>query len=47
LLVTARRFIQAAREVHEALLSQGLIPMHHSYATPVSIEREPAKEEQP
>jgi malate dehydrogenase (oxaloacetate-decarboxylating) len=47
LLVAARRFIQAAREVHEALLSQGLIPMHHSCATPVSIEREPAKEEQP
>jgi malate dehydrogenase (oxaloacetate-decarboxylating) len=45
LLVTAQRSIQAAREVHEALLSQGLIPMHHTCATP--CEREHAKEEQP
>jgi malate dehydrogenase (oxaloacetate-decarboxylating) len=47
LLATAQRSIRAARKVHEALLSQGLIPMHHSCATPVIIEREPAKEEQP
>jgi malate dehydrogenase (oxaloacetate-decarboxylating) len=47
LLVTAGAPFRAAREVREALLSQGLIPMHHSCATPVSIEREPAKEVQP
>jgi malate dehydrogenase (oxaloacetate-decarboxylating) len=34
LLVTAQRSIHAAREVHEALLSQGLIRMHHTCATP-------------
>jgi malate dehydrogenase (oxaloacetate-decarboxylating) len=34
LLVTAQRSIHAARDVHEALLSQGLIRMHHTCATP-------------
>jgi malate dehydrogenase (oxaloacetate-decarboxylating) len=45
LLVTAQRSIQAAREVHEALLSQDLIRIHHTYTA--SIEREHAKKEQP
>jgi malate dehydrogenase (oxaloacetate-decarboxylating) len=34
LLVAAQRSIHAAREVHKALLSQGLIRMHHNGATP-------------
>jgi hypothetical protein len=47
LLVAAQRTIQAAREVHEALLSQGLIRMQPDLRDTVSIEREHAKEEQP
>jgi hypothetical protein len=45
LLVAAQPSIRAAREVHEALLSEGLTPMRHTCATP--CKREPAMEEQP
>jgi malate dehydrogenase (oxaloacetate-decarboxylating) len=47
LLAAAERSIQAAREVHEALLSQGFIRMEPNLSDTVSIERKHAKEERP